>query len=274
MQYTIKEISRIFGNTVGGIRFYEEAGLVNPDRNQSDNRVYTTENIQELFYLRKYCTFGLKIREVAEYFTDQNTKDIQEINRLLKIKAAESEQKALFYQQAAQWTTNYNEKLSRLDEYLDHFIPEGTPDFLLLMDESLVSNAKPHQDAARRWIAAAPMSRISMITHFEKGRIKDSRPVFLINKAIAESLQLPQPPYTRLLKGASCMYTIVKVKSTGFDFIGGEIFAALIKKLEAAGHVFSGMAISNIVFTHKIRGEQYKYFEMWFPVDTELPLIV
>jgi DNA-binding transcriptional MerR regulator len=274
MSYTIREVARIFGNTVGGIRFYEEAGLVHPDRDSSDNRVYTLENILELFYLRKYCTFGLKIREVMEYFTDQNTKEIQDVSGLLKTKQREAEEQARYYQHSAEWIGQYNEKLENLETYIHSFTPEQPEDYLLLMDDALVSKSKQHQDVIKRWIAVSPMSRILRIAHIENKEVRSSQSAFAIRKSLAEELNLPMPAYTRVLRGAPCMYRVVKQKSSGFTPIPDETLVSLINQIEEQGRRCSGLTASSILFTHRINGVQYKYFELWVPVDTELPLIL
>jgi DNA-binding transcriptional MerR regulator len=274
MGYTIREVARIFGNTVGGIRFFEDAGLVNPGRDAGDNRTYTLENILELFYLRKYCTFGLKIREVAECFTAQTIKDIEDISGLLEIKQREAEERALYHRRSAEWIKEYNRKFKNLKTYLERFTPEQGEDYLLLMDDTLVGKSRQQQEVVKQWIAASPLSRISCITQMENGKVVSNQLVFSVKKSLAEELKIPMPSYTRLLKGAPCLYRVIKRKSSRYDPIPPATFESLAGEIEAQGHRCAGLVVNNVLFLHKIRGVQYKYSELWFPVDTELPLII
>lgn len=49
--FTIKEVSDLFDNTRGAIRFYEEKGLIHPQRDEHDFRWYSIDDIFQLFYL-------------------------------------------------------------------------------------------------------------------------------------------------------------------------------------------------------------------------------
>jgi hypothetical protein len=98
--------------------------------------------------------------------------------------------------------------------------------------------------------------------------------VFSIKKTLAEELNLPRPSYTRLLKSAPCLYRVIKLKSSRYDPIPAAIFESLAGEIESKGRHCTGLVVSNILFIHKIKGVQSKYFELWFFVDTELPLIL
>lgn len=273
MQYTIREIARLFGNTVGAIRFYETEGLVNPQRDESGNRVYTMENILELFYLKKYCSYGLKIREVTEYFHEQNTKSLDDVEGLLEEKLVDAQAMALYYQKSAEWIARYQHTLRNLEHSVGRLVPIVAPDYYLLMDEQLVSKRKDRQEIAQKWIAAAPLTRISTLTRMEGGRILQKQACFAADAQNARELRLPLPDYTKRLRGARCMHTILRIPSTGFDYIRDEDFLEGQQRMEAMGVTPSGYSVSNILFTHNMDGVQYKYFEMWFPYDVELPLL-
>ncbi|QQO09917.1 MerR family transcriptional regulator [Breznakiella homolactica] len=263
MQYSIHEIAKIFGNTPGAIRFYEEVGLVNPGRDGAGSRVYTKENIMELFYLRKYCSFGLKLREVVEYFNDQNTKDLDAVSALLSEKQKEAEQQARYYEKSAQWIRQYNEKITSLESYVDIFHPVSVPDYYLLMDEDFVGKSPRQQSAVQKWIAVSPLSRISVVSDFAGRRLEKQRIAFSIQRENAEEFCLPLPPCTEMLDKGRCIYTVVKLESRDFDMIREEMYLDLISRMGNAGYAFSGRTVSNILFTHKIGGIQYKYFEVW-----------
>ena len=54
--FTIKEVSDLFDNTRGAIRFYEEKGLIHPQRDEHDFRWYSIDDIFQLFYLKRYAS--------------------------------------------------------------------------------------------------------------------------------------------------------------------------------------------------------------------------
>jgi DNA-binding transcriptional MerR regulator len=279
MRYTIREIARLFGVTVGGIRFFEDRGLVNPERDISGNRVYNLGNILELAHLRKYCSFGITIKQVAEYFTAQNTKDFREVVRLLDVKEEEAKRKARYYEQSARWIASYNEKLKHVDEYIDHFTLITEPDYLMLIDgqcpdDPLVGKSRRQQELLCRWVEAQPLSSLRRIFHFEKGRMARSILTLMIPKAQAEELALPIPANARTLKSCSSLYRIVKDNKTGPQPIDEKDSTSLVREVLALGHAFSGIMISTIFFAHRMNGIPHRYFEIHIPVDCDFPLFI
>jgi DNA-binding transcriptional MerR regulator len=272
MEYSIHEIARIFGITPGGVRYYEDAGLVHPRRDYNDTRKYSFDNILELFYHKKYGNFGFKIKEVGEYFIEPKHQSIDEITRLLEKRQEEAEARARAYQNTAQWIAWYRERLRSLDESMDHFIPQNPPDSLVLMDEDLVGKSRQRQDVIRQWIDASPMARITQLSFFREAKLVETRHALLIDKLEAEKRGLPLSG-ARTLKGPA-MHRVVRLKGAGSPAIPPEVFEGLIGELEAGGLGFAGLAISNVFFTHCIEQVQYHYFEIWMPVNGENPLSI
>ena len=77
--FTIKEVSDLFDNTRGAIRFYEEKGLIHPRRDEHDFRWYSVDDIFQLFYLRRYASMSFSLDETLHTFVKKAQLTLPEI---------------------------------------------------------------------------------------------------------------------------------------------------------------------------------------------------
>jgi DNA-binding transcriptional MerR regulator len=265
MEYTVKDLARIFGTTVGGIRFFEDAGMVHPQRKANGYRVYTLEDILELYYVRKYCSLGLKINEASEYFGTKNTKAIGDIAGLLADKQREVEWQVQYYKQALRWLIQYREKIDNLDSYCNDFRPVKLPaQYLLPLEDILAGGTNRHQDIVRQWIAAVPISQISIIGRWADSKLS-ARWEFTIDKKSAVKLRLPLDRPTRVFSGGLCLYRILKLPVIEKENLPvRESIVSLIRQIETMDYIFSGRIISRPLYAHTLGGVSYWYFEIGF----------
>ena len=77
--FTIKEVSDLFDNTRGAIRFYEEKGLIHPRRDEHDFRWYSIDDIFQLFYLKRYASMSFSLDETLTTFVKEAELTLPEI---------------------------------------------------------------------------------------------------------------------------------------------------------------------------------------------------
>lgn len=94
--YTISELAREFDLTTRAIRFYEDCGLLSPDRSgpSGRNRVYTTRDRTRLKLTLRGKRLGLSLAEVKElvdmYESPRDT--VPQLKKFLVVLAAHREQ--------------------------------------------------------------------------------------------------------------------------------------------------------------------------------------
>ncbi|MEG0934640.1 MAG: MerR family transcriptional regulator [Clostridia bacterium] len=87
--YTIKRISDLVGIGPQTIRYYEEKGVLNPERNdQSGYRYYTVWDYGMLIHVRKYLKYGCSVSEAAELL---NTGSVESTIEMAERKATDLE---------------------------------------------------------------------------------------------------------------------------------------------------------------------------------------
>ncbi|EQB86347.1 hypothetical protein M918_14750 [Clostridium sp. BL8] len=73
--YTIQQAAKMFNISTNKVRFYEEKGLIKPERNQNnDYRYFTEEDLIKLQSILLYRVLGLSIEDIKELLS-KNTKN-------------------------------------------------------------------------------------------------------------------------------------------------------------------------------------------------------
>lgn len=71
--FKIGELSKLFGIGVDSIRYYEEVGILQPERNPENNyRLYTVDDIRRLTLIRELLGLNFSTEQIREYDKDRN----------------------------------------------------------------------------------------------------------------------------------------------------------------------------------------------------------
>ena len=65
--YKISEISAITGFSVSTLHYYEEIGLINPARNESNYRIFTDADLTWLEFLQRAKATGMPLEKIKEF---------------------------------------------------------------------------------------------------------------------------------------------------------------------------------------------------------------
>lgn len=64
--YTISDLAKEFNLTTRTIRYYEELGLIKPQRTENGNRIYTKKHYAQLKLVLRGKRFGFSLDEIKE----------------------------------------------------------------------------------------------------------------------------------------------------------------------------------------------------------------
>ncbi|WP_174732834.1 MerR family transcriptional regulator [Mesobacillus harenae] len=64
--YSISELAREFAVSTRTIRYYEEMGLICPERNQNSRRIFTKKDYARLKLIMRGKRFGFQLNEIKE----------------------------------------------------------------------------------------------------------------------------------------------------------------------------------------------------------------
>ena len=71
--FKIGEISKLYNIGVDSLRYYEEIGLISPDRSESGYRLYSTHDIWRLNVIRELRELGFTMDRIKDYLSSHTT---------------------------------------------------------------------------------------------------------------------------------------------------------------------------------------------------------
>lgn len=74
-RYKIGEISKVYGIGVDSLRYYEEIGILNPQRDTNNYRMYSVEDIRTLNILRELRSLGFSFEDIKKHLVDFDLDD-------------------------------------------------------------------------------------------------------------------------------------------------------------------------------------------------------
>ncbi len=85
-KYTISQIADDLDISTRTIRFYEEKGMIRPERTQGNQRVYTARHKTRLKLILRGKRFGFSLDDIAEMIgmADTNLDEIEQIEKSLQ----------------------------------------------------------------------------------------------------------------------------------------------------------------------------------------------
>ena len=117
-QFTISQLASELGISTRSIRFYEEKGLISPQRTRGNQRIYAKRDRARLKLILRGKRFGYSLNEIAEMI-GHTTVDMEEREQIRKSlhygekKLSEVYARIDELQQLAQELTDVKEKLIR-----------------------------------------------------------------------------------------------------------------------------------------------------------------
>ncbi|MBI5016092.1 MAG: MerR family transcriptional regulator [Deltaproteobacteria bacterium] len=81
--WTIRELAKEFGITLRSIRFYEEKGLLSPQRTEGEYRLFDRRDRRRLKLILRGKRFGLSLDEIADILGVAST-DMDEADQIRK----------------------------------------------------------------------------------------------------------------------------------------------------------------------------------------------
>lgn len=116
MLYKISEIAKITDLSIATLRYYEELGLLSPQRNSSNYREFTQQDFAWLDFIKRALATGMPLAKIQEYAKLREQGDgtiIQRIGLLV-------EQERVLRGQIAELEAHLDFILQKKHGYYDH----------------------------------------------------------------------------------------------------------------------------------------------------------
>ncbi len=267
MRYKIGDVARILGISPDLIRYYEEKGVVSPEKDPINNyRYYDTWDINFLIDCLWFKNFGFGIEQVA-HIVSQNTYD--DLMTTLDAKGNEIEAAIRYQQMLLERTRKYSEILTNLRGSIGECDIRRSADFVRYLNRynSIYDKDSELQRLSRQWLKYMPFSR----RYFEvpeDGLLGDGDDYawgFSISMQYVEEFGIAIRPPVKQVPSKLCIHSAFT--STGKDKFTARHLDFLTSYAEQNGLTVAGYAFGNLACSVVEQGEITGFFEVWLPIE-------
>lgn len=257
MKYYIGEMADLFNNTTGAIRFYEENNLVNPERDESGNRVYSTFDFLKLFYLKRYQKVGFTIRETQQFFSSSNTNPLSKITSIVDHKKEEIKEEIEKLHYVLEWLTNYETDLAKAinqDESISHSKMEEL--LVFDVDQMDLSNKKTKK-TFKQIISLIPLSNV----YIKTGEQQHKTFCISLPKRIADQFKIEVSQSYELIKSSHVANMIISKDGENFKIdVTDELLVMKRELLKESVEIVDSSF--TLLYSHVEHDKEVKYYNL------------
>lgn len=212
MDLMIKEISELFGNTRGAIRFYQEKGIISPRVEENGFRHYSMDDLFQLMYMKKFETLSFSLKEVALHFRRESTTSVDAVERMFeeKYKQAEEEIRRLVF---CQWALERYRKA--IEQYRSgETITETCPEYWVIDEKNLPVFYDTEYGSLKKMIELIPKTEV--LRRFSEDS-RGKRREIGIEANLAQEYGIPFSPLMTVMPKAIVKSRVVSIRGTEVD---------------------------------------------------------
>ena len=266
MKYKIGEVARILGISADLLRYYEEKGVVSPEKDPLNNyRYYDTWDINYLIDCLWYKNFGFGIEKVAQMVTectyDTLLDTLEEKTRLIKENIRRQE---LLLRRIQTFT----ERLEATKSYVGKYeVRECSPFYYYINRyNSEYDNQAATLEISRRWLKYMPFTRryFEIPENAVHGGSNDYEWGFSVSAEYAKELEIDVSPPVHEMLPVLCVHSAFT--SSGQERFSPRSIDLLVDYARANNLEPIGGAFGNLACSVMENGEETGYFEVYLPV--------
>jgi len=266
MKYKIGDVARILGISADLIRYYEEKGVVSPEKDPDNRyRYYDTWDINYLIDCLWYKNYGFGIEQVAHMVTDFSYADLLEtlVDKQSEIRDTIRKQQLLLER-----IEKFSERLSETRELVGTFeLRENKPFYYYInRHNSEYDSADSTSEMSRKWLRYMPFTRRYFEVSEKSVRKEEDEYDWgfsVSGKYVSEFNISIAPPVTEM-PSYLCIHSAFK--SSGLDRFSARKLDFLTDYAAKQGLTPARGAFGNLACSVIEDGLQTAYFEVWLPV--------
>lgn len=267
MRYKIGDVARILGISPDLIRYYEEKGVVSPEKDPYNNyRYYDTWDINFLIDCLWYKNFGYGIEQVAHIVSQNKYDDL--VGNLMK-RGDEILASIRYQELLLQRIRKYSEGLTSLKDFIGKCDIRRCAEFVRYLNRynMIYDNDSEMQALSRQWLKYMPFSR----RYFEvpedglTGDGDDYAWGFSLGMQYVEEFHVPTTPPVKHMPSRLCIHSAFT--STGKDKFTARHVDFMTEYAEQNGLKVAGCAFGNLACSVVENEEITGFFEVWLPIE-------
>lgn len=267
MRYKIGDVARILGISPDLIRYYEEKGVVSPEKDPYNNyRYYNTWDINFLIDCLWFKNFGFGIEQVA-HIVSHNTYD--DLLTSLSRRGDEILENIRYQELLLRRIRKYTESLSSLKDTIGVCDIRRSAEFVRYLNRynMIYDNDTELQTLTRQWLKYMPFSR----RYFEVpednvlGEGDDYAWGFSLSMPYVKDFGITIKPPIQFMSSRLCIHSAFT--STGKDKFSARHLDFLTEYAEKNGLTIAGCAFGNLACSVVENDEITGFFEVWLPIE-------
>ena len=275
-KYRIGKISELTNVPQQTLRYYEELGLIKPEKSQNTGyRYYDSYVLNELLYARTLRSMGFSMEQTGKFL---NMNDLNDNIMLCEENEEKIESKIRMYQIMLQSTKEYKERMKNCCGDKDRFVIKDRPDIVLqcYQHKQCIQASDGVEDFAilnkrlNDWLHILPEVSTGFVIDYESiNEMKSPEDIdywwgFTIPMEVAIQHHMDVTFPNNHIKSCPCVYTTFEVEKHG-AFIQ-EFYQKVYLKLMQAGHVIVNHIIGRVITRTYENGSSRHMYEIWIPI--------
>ncbi|MBR2832177.1 MAG: MerR family transcriptional regulator [Oscillospiraceae bacterium] len=270
MRYKIGDVARILGISTDLIRYYEERGIVSPEKDPNNNyRYYDTWDINYLIDCLWYKQFGFGIDEIAGM---ASAITVDELTRCLDAKQAEIAADLRRQELLLERIRQYRESLMRIRSFVGKCDVRQTAEFVCYLNRhnAQYDNRQELQRLSRQWLKYMPFTKryfeVSLVDVLDNG--DDYSWGFSLGMKYVREFGLAIEPPIRFMPSRLCIHSAFK--SSGKGAFSPRRIGFMKDWAEENSLTIAGNAFGNLACSALDEGKTTGFFEVWLPVEPKV----
>ena len=266
-EYSIKEISDLFGNTRGAIRFFQERGIIAPRVDGKGIRHYSVDDIFQLIYMKRYASMSFTLKEISDHFRRESETDVSDISDLIRSRIEDLEREQEMIRARLAMMERFSGAMEAAKTNTESV--EKCPAFLML-DKNEVGRIA-HEEPE---IFAQLMELLPQVVVLGTLDCHSSQPDFTQELGIplktADEAGLPRSSGMHILPETMALTKVIRVRGT-HPHLESDVQHAFIQmeqSLEKQKRTPILKASSLLLFVHTEEGEIREYRKLFLPFGT------
>lgn len=279
MYYKIGSLAKRFGITPQALRFYEQHGLLVPERQQDGTaRRYQARNLKWLYSIRRYHELGFSLDETLALFSCETP---EALGRMVAEKQAETERELESLTRRLKALQRQEADLALISRLLYRCERSVMPQLWLLVDQTgqhidfSQSLQREVQDWMRclPWVYAASVVESSAL--FDPEQIGTRKSGFCVEASVASKIGLSPGAHAVSLGGGPAIHTVTVLCQQ--NDVPRALFQHALSFAEEQGLTICGDIVGRCLAK---TGEshcredlcpQSVYYEYWLPIESVCP---
>lgn len=271
-RYKIGEVSKILNMPVESIRFFEQKGVLAPHKDQSNNyRYYTIWEINRLLDYRKYRELGFSLNEALEIIKNSDFKNFEE---RLRMKQAEAEAEANYYEMKAIKLRNYLNVLRKISLLTDTYTVVVRPACYYFINQYYNGDSfeflraedtdGDFDEMLKHYTFVENLYRVKQEWFQGAQDVEQFQWGMTIKEKWADAIGLRLSPKMSYAPPVKALYTFIQTRNK-IPF-SPRLLEPAMEYMKENGYQLSGDVLGVLVATTQENGEEIRYMEVWIPI--------